>query len=400
MLKHTILHKLLPIFAMLTAFAMQSCGENDEPAPPSPTRSLPSRTVLVYMVSNNNLGTNSDYDIKEMINGCASPGYGDSRVIIFHKYRYTENGEQKIAVQLNEIKPYGIDTLKIYDNDEPAVTVRRMRQVIADVKEIAPALSYGMVFWSHASGWLQDGIQEDAQVQARSFGSDEYGYTQIMRMSITSLHDAVYDADLDFMYFDCCYMGSVETVYELRDCAPYIICSPAEIPADGMPYHTVLPILTDASLPLESMAKKAAQTTFDYYDVNFKKGDCPNTMCVVRTSALDNLASATRLIYDKATTRYDTSYNYQKYSRTQPCYYYDLEHYVESICTDVADMDMWRATLAEVVVYADASPWLWNKFTIDHYSGLSTYILNYASSATTKGYNTLSWYADVASALL
>lgn len=379
-------------------FGLQSC-ESDEPDLPVPK--VADRTILVYMVSNNNLGADGSdsRDIKEMIAGKAASGYGDSRVLIFHKYRYSENGERKIAVQLNEITPFGIDTLRIYDNNDYAVSVKRMRDVIADVKTLAPAKSYGMVFWSHASGWLQDGINESTNSVGRSFGYDEYGNSETKRMNITSLREAVSDAELDFMYFDCCYMGSVETVYELRDCAPYIICSPCEIPGEGMPYDNVLPILTDTSLPLENLAISAAQTTFTYYDKNFTRGDCPNTLSVIRTKALDNLADATREIYAKATRLYDPSCTYQRFTKSTPCYYNDFEQYVESICTDEADMVRWRAALADAVVYAEASPWIWSTIKVEHYSGLSSYIPTSQTSQTTINYNTLSWYADVASAL-
>ncbi len=399
MLKHTIIQILLSVMIFPIAFGVQSCDNSDEPN--VPTLKEADRTILVYMVSNNNLGTDGadSRDIKEMIEGKASSGISNTRVLIFHKYRYTENGERKIAVQLNEITPFGIDTLRIYDNNEYAVSIKRMRDVIADVKTLAPAKSYGMVFWSHASGWLQDGIVEETTIPARSFGYDEYGNSEPKRMNITSLHEAIHDADLDFIYFDCCYMGSIETVYELRDCAPYIISSPCEIPGEGMPYNTVLPILSDTSLPLENMAVTAAQTTFTYYDKNFVRGDCPNTLSVVRTDALENLAAITRSIYEKAEKLYDSSCTYQRFTKSTPCYYFDFGQYVETICKEDADLAQWRDALAKAVVYAEASPWVWSTIKIEHYCGLSSYIPTSTTSQTTNKYNTLSWYADVASAL-
>ena len=39
-----------------------------------------------------------------------------------------------------------------------------------------------------------------------------------------------------FIFADCCNMMGAEVAYELRNCADYLIGSPAEIPAKGAPY--------------------------------------------------------------------------------------------------------------------------------------------------------------------
>ena len=56
-------------------------------------------------------------------------------------------------------------------------------------------------------------------------------------MNVTTLARVLEDENFSFIYFDCCFMMSVETLYEMRNTAPVIAGSVTELPVDGMPYH-------------------------------------------------------------------------------------------------------------------------------------------------------------------
>lgn len=378
---------------IFVAAVMQSC-KNDEPNPAEPIEPEPAkapRTLLVYMVATNNLGTGGfdDSDLREMAKAAEAGDFGDGRLVVYHA---SSNG-----VVLKEITAEGCDTLKIYEKGQVSVTIDRMREVINDTKEFAPAKDYGLVLWSHASGWLQDGIVEES-VPLRSFGQD--GSIDSKKMNITSLAEATKDAKLSFIYFDCCYMGSIEVAYEMRHSASYMVMSPAEIPANGMPYDLNLKHLLNTNINLEEALIAAATSTFNSYNDVFEKGDCPNTMAVIKTEGLEQLATATRQIYERAPFTRDTEIDYQKYSPRYTKYYYDYGQYVESLCIDTQLLRLWHEALANTVRYASASPWIWSSFPVEHYSGLSTYILDNEAAGTVKDYNTLQWYKDVASTLV
>lgn len=372
---------------------MQSCKNHDEPAlppEPEPPAKAP-RTLLVYMVATNNLGTGrfDTADLDEMAKAAEAGDFGKSRVIAYHA--------SPSGVVLKEITAEGTDTLKVYESGQVSVTIDRMREVIADTKEMAPAEDYGLVLWSHASGWLQDGIEEPS-VQMRSYGQD--GSINGKKMNISSLAEAVKDAGFSFIYFDCCYMGSVEVMYEMRNCTNYMVASPAEIPANGMPYDLNLKYLLDTDISVEDALVKAATSTYNTYNDVFKQGDCPNTMVVINTEGLDDLAITTRKIYEKAETTRNYDVDYQKYSARYPSYYNDYGQYVESICNDPELSEQWNQAMAKTVKYAAASPWIWNVYPVEHYSGLSTFILEVESFSTFKDYDTLQWYKDVASTII
>ncbi|MDE6653073.1 MAG: hypothetical protein K2K37_01630, partial [Muribaculaceae bacterium] len=304
--RHTFIKLIIIAAAIVSAAMMHGCKNHDEPSlPVVPEEPKASRTVLVYMVATNNLGTGrfDDSDIREMATAAEAGDFGKGRVVAYHA--------SSAGVVLKEITAEGTDTLKVYSSDQLSVSIDRMREVIADTKELAPANDYGLVLWSHASGWLQDGIEEESRPM-RSYGVD--GSVNGKKMNITSLAEAVKDAGLSYIYFDCCYMGAVEVMYELRDCVPYMVASPAEIPANGMPYDLNLKHLLNTDIPVEEALVKAATSTFNSYNDVFEKGDCPNTMAVIRTEGLEELAKATRAIYEKADAPRDYEMTYQRYS--------------------------------------------------------------------------------------
>lgn len=377
--------------AIFSAAMLQSCHHNDEPVPPEPVEQKAPRTMLVYMVATNNLGSGGfdDSDLREMERAAIAGDLGGGRLVVYHA--------SSKGVVLKEITPEGTDTLKTYDKGQVSVTIERMREVIADTKELAPAFDYGLVLWSHASGWLQDGIVEES-LPLRSFGQD--GSIDSKKMNISSLAEATKEAGLSYIYFDCCYMGSVEVAYEMRNSTKYMVMSPAEIPANGMPYDLNIKYLLDTNITLEEALVAAATSTFNSYNDVFQIGDCPNTMAVIKTEGLESLAEATRQIYERAQFSRVPEIDYQKFSPRYTRYYYDYGQYVESLCHDEWLLNRWQEAMSGTVRYAAASPWIWSSFPVEHYSGLSTFILDSEIDGNVKDYNTLQWYKDVASVLV
>lgn len=83
-----------------------------------------------------------------------------------------------------------------------------MKKVISTAFNQYKAEKYGMVFWSHGEGWIP------SPAKTRWFGQDGNNY-----MDIADLHAALQVApDLDFLFFDACFMEAVEVAYALRDC--------------------------------------------------------------------------------------------------------------------------------------------------------------------------------------
>lgn len=376
--------------------ALTACSDDPEAPIEKPVTENASRTVLVYQAANNNLGTPSAAydvaDVKEMIKAAKAGDIGDGRLLVYR-------GAYRTAPLLLEITKEKLDTIKYYSDDTLSVDSRRLSQVLKDMTTIAPANEYGLVLWSHGSGWLQDGM-EAPTVANRSFGS-ESGKT----MNITTLKEVLEAGPkLQWLYFDCCFMASIETVYELRHTAPVIVASPTELPVNGMPYD--LNIKEFFRSGTADMVQ-AATNTFNSYD-NLVGAYRTCTMSVINTGALDALADATAAIYKQAQSALPDGFEGQRYEEASQlkCRYFDFRHYVNALCFDDNGtqrfenakelMTNFDAALKDCIKYEDSTPMLWASIPLTYHSGLSTYILRNSDSITYRNYNTLSWYDKVA----
>ena len=200
------LWRLLSVFAVMSAaMAVTACGDDDEVLdtggptvePPAPTTT---RTVLVYMVANNSLGTSyhcDEADFQEMLTAAASEeGFHGGRLLVYHNPpRCSESN----PCQLIEVTATGLKVLKEYAFAEEgeSVTSERMQEVVADMKAWAPADDYGMVFWSHADNWLGNNNSTDHRY--RGFGQDGN-----YRMSVPTLARTLEGERFAFLYFECC----------------------------------------------------------------------------------------------------------------------------------------------------------------------------------------------------
>ena len=379
------LRNLLSIIALSFILTLSGCKKKtDEPVGPTTTP----RTVLVYMAANNDLGSRGydEKDIDEMRTAVVAGGLNNGRLLIYHA---ATDGTETLCEMDNTGT---LNIIKTYNDGYCSINAARMKQVIADVKANAPADDYGLVLWSHSTGWIEDGITESAP--KRSFGADNS-----KKMNVTTLASVLSGQGFSFVYFDCCYMSTIEVAYELRNVTPTIVASVLEVPLEGMPYNKNIPCFFQETPDLIG----AATNTFNYYNVLAGENrTC--SMTVTNTAGLDALAQATRDIYALAgpVVNYTTV---QKFSLDKAYYYSDFGDYIEQLCatlpTGPALLEKWNAALNDVVLYKAATPMLWNTTPIIKHSGFSTYILNKESDATntSRNYNNLSWYADVAESL-
>lgn len=389
----------------LLLLPLASCGDDEEPQPQEDSQESwkpgeppveCARTLLIYMAADNSLGLNrfdrSDMDEMEL---AASEMPADSRVLVYHD---ASSGDPELL----EFSQSGWRHIKDYpgnDSGVRATSPERMEEVFSDMRAVAPAHAYGLVLWSHGSGWDEQSTSR-SQVQRRSFGQDyragenSAGST----MSIPTLASALEGQGFDFVYFDCCFMATVETAYELRRCVNYIVGSTTELPADGMPYDINLPKLAAATPDLIG----AAAATFEHYDaLTGTSRWC--TMSVIDCSQLDALASATRAAMATATCM-PARTEVQPYTTYSPCRVFDFADYIEkSLPADADALERWRNALDRVVIYKANTPCIYEDgmsrrtIMLNSYSGLSSYVLECADDAQTAGYSRLQWWRDVAS---
>ena len=257
------------------------------------------RTILVYLVANNS-ATNLDRYLKTNILWMYQNMATDSdscRLLVYYRpnqndglltepsiLEFISDGKGHIngrsALSTEEFSDvFGEATvLKTYIETEGynATDPEVMAQVFRDMQTAAPSNSYGLIFGSHASGWMPA-----SATVSRAFGDDD-GYS----INIPELRDVLTNSfasgNLDFILLDACMMGSVEVAYELRNVADYCIASVMETPASGFPYQRMFHYLSDTDVDYQRIC-----TAFtDYYQSGW--GTCAAIDC----SRLDNLADA------------------------------------------------------------------------------------------------------------
>ncbi len=380
-----ILQILCFIILFTSGISFTSCKQ-DEPTPPHPNR-----TILVYMVARNSLGTYSydKNDLDEMLEAAKTQnGFNGGRLIVFH-------APKSGIPQLKEVTANGIIRLKEYETSICCVEKSTMEKVINDTKKLAPANDYGLILWSHANGWLQTGIAESSSsaTNSKTLKPTAFGDDNSKNMNITTLAEVLSNKNFSFIYFDCCYMACVEVAYEMRHTTPYIIASATELHADGMPYDKNLQYL----FADEPQLQKACENTFDFYNVrNDETRTC--TISLIKTDEMEQLANATRNIYATKTFA-DKSYIPQRFMTESRCFHFDLKSHIHSLPIDPALLTEWDNALDNVIVYCNNTPYIWNLLKINNHCGLSTYIIDDISdnNAIRYKYTELQWWKDVVS---
>lgn len=207
-----------------------------------------SRTVLVYMVAENSLSGASVGDLNEMLLGVKNSNlYAADKVVVYlddtrlpRIYCIDRNvTAQTYTALVPEVE---------YEEDVNSASKEQFDEVLQYVKEHHPANSYGVVLWSHASGWLPSPLEiqsSSAKSRRKAFGIDNGKNTTSdngSQMSISDIAQALENfGGTDFIFFDACFMQTIEVAYELRNATKYIIASPAEIPGPGADYRTMIP---------------------------------------------------------------------------------------------------------------------------------------------------------------
>lgn len=382
------MRKHLYIILSLLCFLINISCSKDEPQNTLSAK----RTVVIYMVATNTLSSNSKDDLHEISATIQSTEANDCRLLIY-KDSYSELPqllEYKKGKKEIQIIPH-----KTYDNETPSTTIERMKQVFDDVVNVAPANDYGLILWSHASGWAQS-LAARSNVSPLNFGDDNG-----KEISISDLAEALPSGMFSFIYSDACYMSGIEVVYELRNKIKYFTGSVTELPADGMDYTNNLPCFFEDNANLI----QACKNTFNKYNrLNGQSRTC--TMSLIDCSKLDILASICKEIHKLGVSTTPTN-QIQRYKYTSPYLFYDFAQYTKSINAIDSNNNTQLTSLkgdfdtiiSQVVIYKAATPTIFNQFTIDAnvYSGLSTYILGTTSTTGVNEsyYKTLSWYKDV-----
>ena len=359
------------------------------------------RAILLYAVASNNLYGNCLDDLREIEQGAEGIDLGEYAV-----FAYVVSPGAKSASLLELRKSSGgvcaFDTLREYDRKTFSTDPFRLRQVIDDMTGLCPAEKYGLILWSHGTGWSHEDVKHPEQVIVnRAFGMDKYGGLTDY-MNIDELADAIPAGKFDFIWFDACYMSGIETIYQLRDKCDYFVGYPTEVWSPGMPYNRTIPLLLKSDPNLVG----AADLFADYY----LEQNESFTIAVLRTSGLEELAVAARSLYADATA--PAAGSLLKYSR-KPCGpFYDFRQFTLGFTSTNAESqdrfekaNRFMELLSDLTLYKKSSSFnfsypgygpLRSEYLIpeENFGGINCHWFSSSEADFDTYYRTLDWYRD------
>ena len=216
------------------------------------------RVVLAYLIANNNLD-NYIMDNVQWMYESLSTAQDTCTLVVYYK-PYASNKYLDTA-EILEFQTDGYGKI--------------------NGQEIAPAQSYGLIFGSHASGWLPS----PNAANTRSFGWDGIQSNTIDIPELAStLEQSFPSGNLEFTLFDACMMGTAEVFYELRNATHYCVASVMETPVAGFPYDRFFINLYDDSIDYAEICNETAQYN--------RENNWWGTYAAVDCTAMGNMAQA------------------------------------------------------------------------------------------------------------
>ena len=389
---------LLPWIWVLFLVFLASCGKEDNPMQPDKPSEPARRTVLLYFAADNNLAPYAKTDLEEAKAGLLASSVEDVHLLAYCDFggsdaRLVELVKQDGAVSEEIVREYG---------KRNSVGVDETREVFSDVftHPDYEAESYALVYWSHADGWIPYPVPD-----TRWIGQDKGEGDKRMNLSdfISTLEGMPH---FDFIYFDACFMQSIEVAYALRDYADYYLASPTETPGTGAPYERILSAMLTEGASVE-MADIYYQTYETYYNGTVHGGYTTEdwtagaSICVLATAELESLASLTaQLLPEDALEVADLrslSFNYDKRSKNSSAYvgYYDWDDMMQALL-DEADYATWKQAFDASVAYWATTPMNYSSsagmFSMEGTSGVSHYIPQSLTSPAADAYRATEWY--------
>jgi len=350
----------------IVAAVFSSCSHDD--GPNYNTDFVPSRTVMVYMVAESNMADYLNSDIKEMLNGLRQEEFYPNDRIVFY---VDDLGLPRIYVadcNTKAISLASMELVKTYDPDLNSASAEQLGEFFRFVKKNYKADSYGLVMWSHGSGWVSSTYSGDyAAPMRKSFGIDNGKNSTSLeghQMNIDDMARVLEDeGGVDFIFFDACFMQCVELAYELRNATPYIIASPAEIPGAGANYETMVPAMFR-----KDYVDQMLNAYYERYCVDYTTGIVISS---VNTAAMEGFAAYMKQVIAKYRDslleadytdvldyyRYGRrdGYSYTLWGKEYPDYY-DMRGVMKNVLSE-EDYAEWLEEAQKVVTYLTAGFW-------------------------------------------
>ena len=325
------------------------------------------KTVLLYMVANNNLSYDAENSISRLQNGYIPAEEGNLLV-----YKHCAGMDPVLLhIKKGEEGTVVADTAYRFP-PRVSATKSALTQALNVTQALFPADSYGLILWSHGTGWIPPLASSSSAAQEQRSGScpeRTFGLDGKVELEIRDLAQAI-PYKLSFMLMDACFMGGIETAYEVKDSVDYYIGSPAEILTESFPYHKIMQHIFKSTPDYAAVCKEY----YDYY--NAKSGaERSATVALMDCSKLAEVAEVAKRVFDQygeSIASLDLSLLQPYFRGSSSKYFYDLKDLVDAIA-DASLSAEFAAALERAVPYKASTPYF-IELPIRSFCGVSTYV--------------------------
>lgn len=157
--------------------------------------------------------------------------------------------------EVNEIDcpQLGLTTLYI-DEDCDMGSAKTLAGLCSFALNNYSAKRYFLDIWDHGGGWKT----------SKEICSDEESESVINMIEIRNELLKIPSLHFDLIIFDACNMGTIEVAANFIDLTDFIIFSQGPVPADGMPYNVIIPVILSSD-DLIQIAQIICNEYVDYY---------------------------------------------------------------------------------------------------------------------------------------
>lgn len=380
---------------LLLLFAVASCFKDPHfdsgfSGEDSGTRTQPQRSYsessrrVMIMISGgfNSLSSYLTQDLQDLEEGYLPEGtYYNSDVLLVlarkpeRSGNYTPTAPVLYRLYKDREGETHRDTLKLWSEDTPLCKSETLYEALSFVQRKFPDSHYGIVFSSHATGWLPEGYYSDPSAYEsksprgyRTLGQDIVGNSGV-EMELQEFADAI-PMHLEYLLIDACLSGCVEVAYAFKDKTDIIGFSPTEVLADGFNYLEITRHLLNADPDPVGVCREY----FDYYDAQ-SGNNRSATISVLDTRRMESLAEVCRELFEKYRSQISTldGNRVQGFFRYNKHYFYDLRDILVQAGITSRERARLDEALEECILYKAATPYFLN-FRISQYCGLSMYL--------------------------
>jgi len=282
-------------------------------------------TILTYIAAHNNLSNLGTISRKQIVDTGSSD---ELKLVVLYDGK---SGSERLVVG----KPRSIADHKSL-TDFNSGDANQLLETVKWAYKKCPAEKYGLILWSHGSGWQPEQIKEvaseargddavtddESSERSSSPGSQaifRQSLTEILRKDTESERAICFDdgssqsldtlqlgqvtaeiqkmigQPLDLLGMDACLMASTEVAYQLRNSVRYMVASQELVPGHSWPYQSILSNLREQP---DMSAKDLSIHIVDQYADHYQQN--PPTAGDVTKVAVD-LSKVNQLVEPIAT---------------------------------------------------------------------------------------------------